>query len=616
MSGETLPPPTPHDSLVYKLRFTPLRDVLRGRLTARMDLKRLIAQSGLPGALQELIGTTVRKTRLRWYEKTDVTRELISHFHDGSDSGQTPEHLVQQFGDIALAAKLIRRARKRNRSIFYRATVKSLKYAALLAAVTYVLLFVRFYSGSVRLTRNFLKEMNAPILATPEEDRAWPIYRRAFLATTPWPNEAGSNAESPSSPGWPALLKYIASNQEAMRHYREAAAKPALGMVVSTNPDLEVQRHNQEFPDRFEPPPPDESDNPPVIGILFPNLHVMRFGSRLLRVDALESAQRGDGARVLADITAMLAMADQCTQQTPLIADLVSIAILAQAADVMGEILSRNPAVLDDAGWIGLSHRLAAVRGGGAFRARLDGERVCFDDFVQRYYTDDGDGDGHLRPSQDAQLIFGLAAGEATMGPSHVTGPIVSAFVAGRSDLLAKYGELMARVESEAQTPLWQRDASSADLVLEQLSSNPVQKARYWYIALLFPSLSRANYLFEVTTQQRDATLVAIALEIYHRKHGAFPPTLDVLVPQYLPAVPPDRYDGQPIKYKLIDGRPLLYSVGVNRVDDGGILPAAKSRTQANTDARNWIAPSALPTNPLEIEKLRGDWILWPPVED
>jgi len=616
VTGDALPPPTPPDSLVYKLRYTPLRDVLRGRLSARMDLKRLIAAASLPPTLQELIGTTVRRTRLRWREKEDVARELIAHFRDGLDAGQAPDALLQQFGDVAVAAKLIRRARKRNRSIFYRATVKTLKYAALLSAVTYVLLLVRFYSGSVRLNRNFLKEMNAPILSTPEQDRAWPIYRKAFLATTPWPNDAGITCESPTSPGWSTLVHYIASNQEALRLYREAAAKPDLAMVISTNPDLDVQRHNQEFPERFVPPSPDTSDNPPVVGALFPNLQVMRFGGRLLKIDALLAAEQSDGPRVVADITAMLAMADHCAQQSPLISDLVSIAILAQADQAVGEILSRNPDVLNDAAWIGLSHRLAAVRG-GTIRMRLAGERAFFDDVIQRSYTDDGHGDGHLRPRKyHALASIGDFDGAESAASSVVAGPIVSAVVAGRRELVRKYDELMGLVEQEAAVPLWRRDVSLADAEIERLKSSTVQQARYLWIAILFPSLSRASYMFEIAIQQRDATLVAISLELYHRKNGHYPPTLDALVPRLLPAVPPDRFDGKPIKYKLVDGKPLLYSVGVNRIDDGGALPPAKSRTQANQTAKNWIAPSALPTSPLELEKLRGDWILWPPVED
>lgn len=617
MTGETLPPPTPPDSLVYKLRFTPLRDVLRGRLTARMDLERLIARSELSPALQDLIRTTVRKTRLRWHEKADVARELIAHFRDGIDAGQMPDSLLQQFGDIAVAAKLIRRARKRQRSIFYRATVRTIQYGFLLIVGTYLLLTVRYYWGSTRLTRNYLKEFNAPILATPEQDRAWPIYRRAFLATSPWPKDEEINCESPTSPGWTKLVEYIAANQDALQLYREAAAKPALGMALSNDADVEVQRHNQEFPmPSVSAPPVDKADNPPLISVLLPNLSPMRFGGRLLRADALLAAEQGDGKRAVDDISAMLAMADHCAGQPTLISDLVSIAIVAQAAETIEFIASWRPAALDDAAWVGVSHRLAALRG-GTIRLRLDGERAFFHDTVQRYYTDDGRGDGHLRPGTSRVLAWtGDYDGAEAAASSVVAGPIFSAVVAGRREIVRKYDELMGLVEQEAAVPLWLRDVSRADAELERMKSSTVQQARYLWIAILFPSLSRANYMFEIATQQRDATLVAIALELYHRKNGGYPPTLDALVPQYLPAVPPDRFDGKPIKYKLLDGKPLLYSVGVNRTDDGGILAPAKSRTQANQTAKNWIPPSGLPTNPLEIDKIRGDWILWPPVED
>lgn len=611
MSAETLPPPP--DSLFYKVRYTPLRDVLRGRLTARMDLDRLTSQSGLPPLLQESIRKTVRLTRLRWREKDDVTRELIAHFRDGLEAGQPPDALVRQFGDLAVAAKLIRRARQRNRSIYCRATVKTLKYAALLVAATYALLLVRFYSGTVRLSRSFLRELNAPILATPEHDRAWPIYRRAYLSTTPWPN--GVRSESPASPDWPTVVQYVSENHEALRLYRDAAAKPAMGMVVSTSPDLEVQRHNQEFPERFVPPPPDKSDNPPIIGALLPNLSVMRFGSRMLRIDALDAADKGDGPRVLADISAMLAMADQCTQQKPLMADLVSIAIMAQAAGAMSEILNRNPDALDDAAWIGLSHRLAAARG-GILRMRLEGERAYFEDVLQRTYTDDGNGDGHLRPGKEQ--FFGIPNDPPceSVASFVAVGPVFSAIVAGRRDMQAKYNELAAMVEQEAGLPLWQRDASAADSEIGRLKTSNVQNAKFLFISLLFPSLSAANFLFEVTTQQRDATLVAIALELYRRKHGEYPPTLEALVPQYLPTVPPDRYDGNPLKYKLENGRPLLYSIGVDRKDDGGVLPKGQHRTSANWSAGSWVPPSQLPKPGPEYDKINGDWILWPPVED
>ena len=42
---------------------------------------------------------------------------------------------------------------------------------------------------------------------------------------------------------------------------------------------------------------------------------------------------------------------------------------------------------------------------------------------------------------------------------------------------------------------------------------------------------------------------------------------LDQLVPDLLPAVPADRLDGQPIRYVVRDGRPVVYSIGRDRND-------------------------------------------------
>ena len=46
-----------------------------------------------------------------------------------------------------------------------------------------------------------------------------------------------------------------------------------------------------------------------------------------------------------------------------------------------------------------------------------------------------------------------------------------------------------------------------------------------------------------------SATELFLALLLYHREHGELPATLDALVPTYLPAVPRDYFDGQPIRY-------------------------------------------------------------------
>jgi hypothetical protein len=70
-----------------------------------------------------------------------------------------------------------------------------------------------------------------------------------------------------------------------------------------------------------------------------------------------------------------------------------------------------------------------------------------------------------------------------------------------------------------------------------------------------------------------DMAIVACALERYHLAQGKYPETLAVLAPEYAKTIPPDVVDGQPLHYRLTqDGRYMLYSVGWDGKDDGGVV--------------------------------------------
>ena len=55
--------------------------------------------------------------------------------------------------------------------------------------------------------------------------------------------------------------------------------------------------------------------------------------------------------------------------------------------------------------------------------------------------------------------------------------------------------------------------------------------------------------LFKVESM-RSQMIAAIALKLYQLKHGEWPETLDVLVPEFLTAVPLDPADGQPLRMR------------------------------------------------------------------
>ena len=77
-----------------------------------------------------------------------------------------------------------------------------------------------------------------------------------------------------------------------------------------------------------------------------------------------------------------------------------------------------------------------------------------------------------------------------------------------------------------------------------------------------------------VSLQTRlDEARLAIALERFHLARGTYPETLTELVPEFIPAIPADTYSKKALIYRRQQGATfLLYGVGENRTDDGGVI--------------------------------------------
>jgi len=191
----------------------------------------------------------------------------------------------------------------------------------------------------------------------------------------------------------------------------------------------------------------------------------------------------------------------------------------------------------------------------------------------------------------------------------------MSAEMANRKELMDLADRLWDEAEADYARPMWRWEESSAEKTMQALASSPLDRTRYWPVLDFLTGT--ASYMVplvaELTTQRRDAVLTAIALELHHRRHNAWPATLDELAPGLLPAVPLDRFTGRPLCYRIIDGRPLVYSCGIDGDDDGGRPPKA-----GNQAASLWAPAAKLDADTIAsawAAAQDGDWILWPPVE-
>ena len=141
-------------------------------------------------------------------------------------------------------------------------------------------------------------------------------------------------------------------------------------------------------------------------------------------------------------------------------------------------------------------------------------------------------------------------------------------------DSLAYYLRNMSRAVAASKQPM--PDAlDAAEQIDDKLSSEMEDVSIYnspgrALADMLMPVLS---IMFEITacsTASARAVDAVIAVERFRRDNGRLPTTLEELVPKFLPKVPIDPYDGKPLRYAVRDGQYVIYSVGKNRVDDGG----------------------------------------------
>jgi hypothetical protein len=89
-------------------------------------------------------------------------------------------------------------------------------------------------------------------------------------------------------------------------------------------------------------------------------------------------------------------------------------------------------------------------------------------------------------------------------------------------------------------------------------------------IGLLLPSMSKVVDANDRTEQTQANLQVALALAAYRADTGRYPARLEDLVPTYISVVPGDMFSGKPLIYRPQESGYLLYSVGVNGIDEGG----------------------------------------------
>lgn len=620
------------------LNETPLRDLFRGRVTGSLHARQHAEASGLPQQLAELVHRVMRRTKLRRRERRAVTDELTARFAAELASGDTPGQIIERFGSVRPAARQIRKRKVLQRHRLDRA-FGLLQFALLiLIVVGFPLLYFRYHSGEVVIAHDYVAMLNATALATPEQDRAWPHIRDAAIdLRRTFPSEIQVDpalADDPQSERWIEIATALEASADALARIREAASMPRLGYVVTHcyHPEdiaLFGERDENASIDDWDP-----HTSSAIIGLEMPQFSTLHRLSWVLAADARRAALENDGATALGNIRACIRLAAMLEEAPVITNQFAAMSIRAGVFGLVRDLLDQSPDVFSDAQLAGLASECRRLDD-ATLRATYEVERWTMLDVIQRSYTDDGSGGGHyVIPEFDYISGQGL---RYTKWQGSFTAYIWSAVSPGRRAVERVINRAFDEAEADADTPLWERDVYLMDNPREALGLG--WRWRVSYAGLMFewimPATSRSAVASEKAILQCDATLTVIAIEQFRRETGRWPIALGELVPEHLPSLPIDRFDGQPLRYlDRSPEKPLLYSVGANRADDGGLVGVDEDRFPSNQRAQRWVEPSLVRSildgtyeddrdelerrrNPIEnLLPPEADFILWPPLPE
>lgn len=321
----------------------------------------------------------------------------------------------------------------------------------------------------------------------------------------------------------------------------------------------------------------------------------LKRSAQWLSAAAIYDLHQGNPKDACADVRAMLAIVKGETDERVLIPQLVRFTIVSMAEDSTWEIL-QDPDVSDD-DLAQLQQDWQSLEFTAPLEQNLMFERI---ETLQQF--------GQIRKSSEK---FDELWGEFYTTDSSPKRVRYAAPLEKRSSFLRKWDELRWRWFWSYQDELrslqmfqtaigaWRMAETNENFQLSQSSAlagmkpnqNSSDNLRNWFsqLAGVFQPVARKTAANETS---RNVVVTAIALKRYELRHHQLPSTLDELTPDLLPSVPIDFMDGQPLRYRPnADGTFLLYSVGDNRVDDGGVPGKSQNFYWLGVDAPDWVWP-------------------------
>jgi hypothetical protein len=300
-----------------------------------------------------------------------------------------------------------------------------------------------------------------------------------------------------------------------------------------------------------------------VLQTKLPHLEQTRHVAALLKLDALRQAQAGDMKQALTSCRAILNAARSVGDEPTAVSQLVRTAVVGMACATAEQALAQGEAADDDLA--ALQRALEEEDRYNGLLVMLRAERAMIHEVYDGLET----GDVPLR-----QLFADVGASADWLTELYLGGVSGDHFGAEHPVMLS----LMTRCVEAARLPLHEQAEAERQF---DATARPLGR-KSGVLKLLLPAVGKIGYAERRKHADVRCTALALAAERYRRRHGDWPRELGQLTPDLLAAVPPDPFDGRPLRFRRLDDGVVIYSVNQDGEDDGGVLddnPGARPGT-------------------------------------
>jgi len=524
----------------------------------------------LPVCVVEFITLVIKKMRYRKKTRRDVQAELTAHFEDELQSCKTDDEkeqksqqLIEQFGDAKLLGILLRRAKKRCRPLWRTVVARTFQATGVLI-LCLTAYMVWFFSGKPVVTIDYIAELNRIVHPSADEN----------LNAAPSYNKAAELYKEKSSDEISKLLrtKYNDSNDEQKKLIEK--------WLENNNKTLELVIAGSKKPyyrPKYETG--DENSNE-MLSVSLPHLSEFRRLAEAMCWRARLKVEKGQYQDAFSDINSCYLFGQHLREGKSLIEQLIGMKNETWAVQTIRDILSEHK--IDSAKMAKLQRDFEQMVTDENFKVNLKFEKLAIYDEIQRCFTEDRLGGGHLYLGRIAQLAVG--EGDLPAGANLVL-----------HILFTHPNKQETRETVDRLYDYWETitDKSPAQLRTEGID---IQKEGMEIIKgnilleLFTPAIGaviRTSYRNKANV---ESTSTIIALLRYGQDTGDYPENLDDLVAAgYLKHLPMDPWSDKPLVYKRTDDGFMLYGVGSNFKDDGGqVFRDDKGRVGKYADEGDW----------------------------